>query len=408
MSSKNGLVNLNDIVDILGDGLHGTPKFSEDGDYYFINGNNLSDGNIIIKDNTKKVKEEEYIKHKKDLNDRTILVSINGTLGNVATYKGEKVILGKSACYFNVKSEVNMDYVKYVVINKHFQEYIQRLSTGTTIKNVSLKTMREYQFYLPNITVQNQIVSILNPIDNKIQLNRKAISNIEEISQTLFKRWFIDFEFPNEEEMPYISSGGKMVESELGEIPEGWRVRKLGDIYTNHDSKRKPLSKMERSKREKIYPYYGAISLVDYVDDYKYDGKFILLSEDGANVLTPEGAPSLQYVWGKFWVNNHAHVMTGTKNISTEFIFNLLKQLNFTSIVTGAVQPKISQSNLNAFKVIVPEDELIKKYDEIIQPLTEQFIEFTNQINSLEKLRDSLLPKLLSGEIERPDESVVV
>jgi type I restriction enzyme S subunit len=93
---------LKNITSILGDGLHGTPKYSPDGEYFFINGNNLTDGNIELKENTKRVSKAEFDKYKKDLTERTVLVSINGTIGNTAFYKSEKVILGKSACYFNV------------------------------------------------------------------------------------------------------------------------------------------------------------------------------------------------------------------------------------------------------------------------------------------------------------------
>jgi len=93
-------VILRDVVSILGDGLHGTPQYDDNGEYYFINGNNLSDGKIVIKEGTKKANKEEYEKYKKDLNDQTIFVSINGTLGNVALYNNEKCILGKSACFY--------------------------------------------------------------------------------------------------------------------------------------------------------------------------------------------------------------------------------------------------------------------------------------------------------------------
>lgn len=143
---KYEIIKLQDVVDKLGDGLHGTPIYDNNGEYYFINGNNLDDGKIVFKENTKKVSREEYHKYKKDLNDRTILVSINGTLGNVAVYKNEKVMLGKSACYFNVIENVNKDYIKYVIMSPDFKKYIEQHYTGTTIKNVSLKTMRNYTF----------------------------------------------------------------------------------------------------------------------------------------------------------------------------------------------------------------------------------------------------------------------
>lgn len=170
------------------------------------------------------------------------MVSINGTLGNVATYKNEKVILGKSACYFNVKKEINKDYIRYIVEDGNFQNYIRQFATGTTIKNVSLKTMRDYKFYLPGVKQQIKVVNTLKPIDNLIKTNREIIYNLEKFAQTLFKHWFIDFEFPNEQGQPYKSSGGEMVESELGEIPKNWTVITIKDVC---DANKGSLSKKD-------------------------------------------------------------------------------------------------------------------------------------------------------------------
>ena len=159
---------LKDATSILGDGIHGTPKYDDAGPVFFINGNNLENGKIVIKDNTKRVSLQEANKHKKPLTERTLFVSINGTLGNVARYNGESCILGKSACYFNVKEEFDLDFIYYVVANSEFRNEIERLATGTTIKNVSLETMRNYTFYAPSLKAQKQIASILKSIDDKI------------------------------------------------------------------------------------------------------------------------------------------------------------------------------------------------------------------------------------------------
>src|SRR3989338_11331273 len=108
---------LRETVSKLGDGLHGTPKYDNNGDYYFINGNNLIDGKIILDEKTKKCSQEEFEKYKKELSNRTILVSINGTLGNIALYNDERIILGKSVCYLNVKEEFSILYIKYILKN---------------------------------------------------------------------------------------------------------------------------------------------------------------------------------------------------------------------------------------------------------------------------------------------------
>ena len=143
--------SLKEITTVLGDGLHGTPKYKDDGEYHFINGNNLNDGVIEFKKNTKRVTIYEYNKHKKNLTNRTILVSINGTLGKVAFYNGEKIILGKSACYFNLKEDVDKNFVKHIFSSPYFLGYAHNEATGATIKNVSLKSMREFKLPIPSL-----------------------------------------------------------------------------------------------------------------------------------------------------------------------------------------------------------------------------------------------------------------
>ena len=226
---------LKDLALKIGDGLHGTPSYDPKGDFYFVNGNNLEEGNIVIKDTTKTVNRETFEKYKKDLSKRTLLVSINGTIGKIAKFNNENIVLGKSACYINLNDTSDKNYIYFLLKSREFQNYIQQYATGTTIKNVSLKTIRNFKVKLPALKYQNKVSTILQNIENKIQLNYKMIANLEELSQTLFKRWFVDFEFPDENGNPYKSSGGEMVDSELGEIPKGWNVKNLDDIanYVN-------------------------------------------------------------------------------------------------------------------------------------------------------------------------------
>ena len=170
--------NLEECTDVLGDGLHGTPKYTENGEYAFVNGNNLVDGEILIKKETKRVDYSQYEKYKKPLTDRTILVSINGTLGNVGVYNSEKIILGKSACFFNVKESVDKDFIYYIVSSPAVKQYLESNATGTTIKNISLKQMRKYAFSLPQISEQKRISSVLRGIDEKIKNNRAINNNL--------------------------------------------------------------------------------------------------------------------------------------------------------------------------------------------------------------------------------------
>ena len=188
-------VKLGEITTKLGDGLHGTPKYSNDGEYYFINGNNLSDGRIEIKSDTKRVTTEEFEKYKKTLNNRTVLVSINGTLGKTAFYNGEKIILGKSACYFNLIDNISKQYIRYFIKSQLFNNYANKVATGSTIKNVSLKAIRELEIPLPpSEEMQLQIVSEIekrfSEADNLEKAIDESLAKAEKLRQSILKQAF--------------------------------------------------------------------------------------------------------------------------------------------------------------------------------------------------------------------------
>jgi type I restriction enzyme S subunit len=262
-----------------------------------------------------------------------------------------------------------------------------------TFKELSLLTIK-----LPPLPEQKRIAEILSSLDDKIELNNKMNKNLEEMAQAIFKLWFVDFEFPDQNGNPYKRSGGKMIESEIGEIPEGWSVGMLGEIINLYDSKRVPLSSRERESRKGIYPYYGATSIMDYIDDYLFEGTYLLMGEDGT-VADENDYPILQYVWGKFWVNNHAHILQGKDSFATEYLYLLLKQTNVSAIITGAVQKKINQGNMNSLKVLIPKDKVLNKFVKIIDEFFVHYKVSVEEIKSLTKTRDTLLPKLMSGEI---------
>ena len=141
---------------------------------------------------------------------------------------------------------------------------------------------------------------------------------------------------------------------------------------------------------------------MDYVDDYLFDGIYLLLGEDGT-VMDDSGFPTLQYVWGKFWVNNHAHIIHGKNGFTVESLYTLLKRTSVTAIVTGAVQPKINQSNLKALPVVVPDIDEITKYNALIEPIFAQVRNNIDENRNLAAVRDTLLPKLMSGELSVTD-----
>ena len=155
---------------------------------------------------------------------------------------------------------------------------------------------------------------------------------------------------------------------------------RVGDLVINFDRKRKPLSGRQRENMKGIYPYYGAACIFDYINDYIFDGEYILLGEDGT-VINSDGTPVLQRISGKTWVNNHAHVLKNSEIIDFDYLYYVLKNANFSGAVTGAVQPKISQANMNAVEVNIHTDLRDQiKVASILKSLDDK-IELNNKIN---------------------------
>ena len=192
------------------------------------------------------------------------------------------------------------------------------------------------------------------------------------------------------------------VDSELGPIPRGWEVKALGDVVVNSDSKRIPVSKARRVNRPGIFPYYGAAGLMDYIDDYIFDGIYLLIGEDGSVVKSNDLAVT-QYVWGRLWVNNHAHVLQGRGSVSTE---QLYLNFNFEPVgpyVTGAVQPKLSQGRMNTMPFVFAGDDVCRAFATAVDPWFAKLRSVTDANKILGALRDTLLPKLMSGEVRMKD-----
>lgn len=186
--------SLKDCSTALGDGLHGTPLYDDEGDFYFVNGNNFDYDHIEIKPDTKRVNKDEYKKHYIELTDSTVFVSINGTLGKTAFYDGESIILGKSACYINTTDELDKYYLRYFFNTKEFIDYANEMATGSTIKNLGLKAMRSLEINLPSIEEQHEIVNILDELLKKEmpskELAVQVVSSIKMLKKSILAKAF--------------------------------------------------------------------------------------------------------------------------------------------------------------------------------------------------------------------------
>lgn len=276
--------------------------------------------------------------------------------------------------------DVNMekavpDYIYYVLTQKEITEHLQAIAEQSVSAYPSLKPsdIENLEVLLPDIDTQKATVAILGVIDEKIKQNTEINNNLYEQMLSIFNN---------------------------ARRTSAWNKHKLSDVLIFFDNLRKPLSSIQREKMAHIYPYYGAASIVDYVEDYLFDGTYILISEDGANVIDSFGHPLTQYTYGKFWVNNHAHIVKGTNGYSEALIYAMLGTLNMQSIVTGAAQPKINQANLRNFEAVLPESEEAQVLSELLNPMLQQILHHEQENEKLSELRDILLPQLMSGALD--------
>ena len=296
-------------------------------------------------------------------------------------------------------------YIHYVLQSTDFGEVITgsaqpQITTGHLNTKVITITRDPEE--------QKAIAAVLGALDDKIELNRRMNATLEAMARALFQSWFVDFDpvrakldgRPPAALDPATAAlfPAHFDHKAEGVVPTGWRATTLGEVIEISDSKRIPLSGREREARKGKYPYHGAASVMDYVDDFLFDGIYALMGEDGS-VINDDGTPVLQYVWGKFWVNNHAHVLRGKNGVSTEHLLLHLKGCNIAPFVNGAVQPKLNQGNMNRIPFMLPPPEIGQAFANTIDPLFAQIRANTEQSRTLATLRDTLLPKLLSGEL---------
>ncbi|TGH04581.1 restriction endonuclease subunit S [Escherichia coli] len=425
MGSKWIEVSLGEISEKIGDGIHGTPTYNNSGNYYFINGSNLIDNSIKITETTKCVDHDEYLKHRKKLSNNTVLVSINGTIGNTALYNNENIILGKSACYINLKDNISKHFILYVLSGYLFQEYIQRCSTGSTIKNVSLKMMRDFRFLMPESKEeQEKVVRIIQKIDELKRLNNAQNQTLEQMSQTLFKSWFVDFDpvidnaldagnpvpealqtraelrqkvrnsadfkpLPAEIRSLFPS---EFEETELGWVPGGWETNRLENILELAYGK--ALKKTERIEGD--YPVYGSGGVDGSHNEFLVKGPGIIVGRKGT-------VGSLYWENKDFYPIDTVFYVKPKKYFSLVYCYQLLKTLGLENMNTDAAVPGLNRNNAYRLDVIIPTQTIIAQYTNIVQTFRYKMDSNHNEIDNLTNLRDTLLPKLISGELSLED-----
>lgn len=406
------MLKIKDLCIEIGDGLHGTPQYDINGDYYFINGNNLSNKFIIVDSTTKKLSKNESEKFKKPIGKNTLLISINGTLGEMAFYNDENIILGKSACYLNFKSIKDKEFVYYLFCTKPFKKYLNMVATGSTIKNIAPKQIGEFAFNMP--VFKDKISNILSNLDSVIENNNKIIYELESMAKTIYDYWFLQFDFPDENGRPYKSSGGKMVWNEelKRDIPEGWHngtLKSLGNIIGGGTPS---------TNNEEYYTDNG-ISWITPKDLSETNNKFIRHGErditqkglsNSSAVLMPRGTvlmTSRAPIGYLGIASNEVCTNQGFKSIlpkesyDSEFIYQTLNMLMpyIKQIGSGSTFAEVSKSDMEKINIIIPSVKIRVLFNNKIKSINELIENLENENKELASLRDFLLPMLMNGQV---------
>lgn len=308
------------------------------------------------------------------------VTSRNGEKISIAYLEGEDCIISSSYTVFEVinKNKLDAEYLMLWFSRPEFDRYARYKSHGSVREIFDWDELCMVELPVPSIEKQRSIVKAYKTITDRIALKKRINDNLFATTQAIYKSWFVDFE-------PFA-----------GICPRNWLNGCVDDIAEFYDSMRKPLSSLERADMERIYPYYGAVSIVDYVDDFIFDGEYLLVSEDGIYVVDENGHPLLQHITGKFWANNHAHILKGKAGFNEDSLYLFLANTNMAPIVTGAAQPKINQANLKSFPITIPTSDVIEKFNALIQPFFDQRLSNEAQVKKLENLKDLLLSRLVN------------
>lgn len=307
--------------------------------------------------------------HDKPLVDApSLIIGRKGSIGSV--FLSEVPFYPIDTTYFAKESDLNG-------LDLHFAYYflkflpLSEMNTDSAIPGLNRNNFYSLDVVIPDIKSQKIIAFLLDQISYKIKINQQINKNLLRLAKQQF-----NLTFPN--------------------VHEG--NSRLSNVMENFDRKRIPLARREREKRQAVYRYVGATSVLDYVDDYLFDGTYLLMGEDGT-VQDEKGFPILQYIWGKFWPNNHTHVLSGTF-VSTEWLYLFLMNTNVRSRITGAVQQKISQANMNSIPLTIPSKDELFRFQKQIEPVFSQIQLLDEQNLKLTAIHKLLLPKLLAGQID--------
>ncbi|WP_144983429.1 restriction endonuclease subunit S [Halomonas sp. C22] len=380
---------LSELTDKIGDGIHSTPKYAERSTIHFINGNNLKNGWVVINGSTKYVDEYDAINHQRDLSERTLLMSINGTIGNLAYYRGERVVLGKSACYLNISPKVDLDFIYFVLSDSRVQNFYSSELTGTTIRNLSLKTIKATKIPTPPLPEQKKIAQILSTWDQAITATERLLENSQQRKKGL---------------MQQLLTGKKRLPGFEGE----WVPAQLGDLVeiTSGSSKAKYIDKIG----DKYIIDMGSVTRTGRLvptkktslnGPYLTEGQLVMPKDDigGGNIIGRVGViPENE----KYLLADHVYALTPYKTDS-QFLGYLINSEKVNKSLrrraNGTAQLGLGKKDVQKQALFIPSNPAEQRaIGEILLSTDQEFDLLSKRLNMLKLEKKALMQQLLTGK----------
>ena len=333
--------------------------------------------------------------------ENIIIGRVGAYCGNVNLYK-DKCWISDNAILAKAKTGFDNTYMYYSLIN----ENLYNLRIGSSQPLMTQSTLKKVKVNLPEYSEQKAITKILSDLDEKIETNNKINKKLEEMAQAIFKQWFVDFEFPNEYGKPYKSSSGEMVESELGIIPKGWKVGSIYEVANviygapfsskkfNEDKIGLPLIRIRDLKTAKP----------SFYTEEKHKNATKVKTGDILVGMDAEFTPT---IWrgNEGYLNQRVCMFKSNKDyLHDYFIYEIIKPymnlMEFSKVGTTVIH--LGKGDIDNMKIVIPKRDILKLFYKIIDPIYSKLIEVANENRILTDLRDTLLPKLMSGEIRVP------
>ncbi|MGG3688822.1 restriction endonuclease subunit S [Caldifermentibacillus hisashii] len=390
------------------DGTHDSPKKQLEGKY-LITSRHLKEFSLDL-NNAYRISESDFnkINERSKVDTWDIMISMIGTVGNIYLEKSHQIDYAiKNVGLFKMGGDVEKaKWLYYYLKSPKAQEYIKVNMRGSTQQYIPLGSLRKLPIKVSAFNKEmNTITHILSTLDEKIETNNQINEKLEEMAQALFKHWFVDFEFPNENGKPYKSSGGEMVESELGEIPKGWKVDKLSSI-AEIIMGQSPKSDTYNTDKIGLPLLNGATDFQNKnLSPSKYTSDPKKVGEKGDFVFGVRATIGLvTELDDRYAIGRGSGIARAFDNMYKEFLYEILNIAfsNFQYTASGSVYLNVSKNDLEDYKLVIPDINILRRYHKITKSILNQKENLKRENAVLEKLRDTLLPKLMSGEIRVP------